>query len=318
VNASLERIVSLLAAAEIAGGDIDADDAARLLGVRRSGLAAALRSLGEFEVNPFGPGDALDVWLEDDRVVVRPGLGLEKPLRLAPLDAAVLVRCVSAIRPQLSGTTAAQADSLRDRLRAVVPEGFEPATEDVERAIAWSSEDGLPEGRVEALRAACRGRQELRLRYHNASRDDVQDRLVEPGAVTQNRGRWYLVAWTQQGERRYLRLDRILALEPTGRTFAPDAQRELDARRGVLFDAPPPGAWLRVRFPGDRQADARAWLASGGRTVQDEDGALRVAGPTLPVLLRALFELGTDWTIEAPQEARAELLRWLEAGLGEG
>jgi proteasome accessory factor C len=318
VRAALERIVSLLVAAEAAGGDIDADDAARLLGVSRRRLPETLRSLREFEVDPFGPGDSLDAWLVDDRVEVRAGFGPREPLRIAPLDAAVLSRCVAAIRPQLSGAAAATADSLRARLRTVVAGATEVDAAEAEGALAWSSESGPATGLVDSLRAACRARRELRLRYHNASREAIEDRVVEPGAVTQNRGRWYLIAWRLDGERRNLRLDRILGVEPTGRTFERDPGRELAARRAILFDAPPPAAWVRVRFPPEQRDRARAWLDAGGREVQVEGDALRVAGPTLPVLLHALFELGTDWTIEGPEEARAELRRWLEAGLAGG
>ncbi len=69
----LDRLLSLLSAAEAAGGDIDAEDAARLLGVPRCCLADELAAITSFGVDPFGPGDFLELELDEDRVVLHIG-----------------------------------------------------------------------------------------------------------------------------------------------------------------------------------------------------------------------------------------------------
>ena len=307
----LARLLSLVAAAEAAGGDIDADDAARLLGIHRSELAFTVDALSNFGVHPYEPPDFLDLELDDDRVVLHHALGLDQSLRLPPLDVALLQACLRAVRGSLEGAGRELCDRTASSLSAAHRQPVEPLT------VAYAVEPGPSTERLERARQAALERRQARITYWNASRDSVDERTVRPTSVLQHKGRWYLEAWCLQSDgSRHFRMDRVLSLELTDEVFDPADLSSPSARRDVLFDPPTQEVQVVVRFPAARVPAARRFFEGGRHSpVALDERRLRLSAPALPVLFRSLLTFGPPFRVEGPGLARDEWQRWLEQSI---
>jgi predicted DNA-binding transcriptional regulator YafY len=121
-----------------------------------------------------------------------------------------------------------------------------------------------------ALSTAARGNEVLRFDYAGRlPTDEPTPRKVEPHHLATAGGSWYLVAWDlERDDWRIFRADRVTALEPTGRRFAP---RELPGGDVARY--------LSARFAGsDPAASATAdrWPCTGTVVLH------RPAGEVLP------------------------------------
>ncbi len=129
------------------------------------------------------------------------------------------------------------------------------------------------------LTEACGAARRLRVDYRTGSGREVAME-VDPWAVVTRHGRWYLLCWSHdRGERRVLRVDRVLAVEALEETFAPPA--DLDALQ-VVEDHLADGWTHRVEVVVDAPAeDVRCWLPrSLGRVEPLDERRSRLVGST--------------------------------------
>jgi proteasome accessory factor C len=144
---------------------------------------------------------------------------------------------------------------------------------------------------------------ELRIRYYSPTRDESTERAIVPRHVFAEAGNWYVVADDDRSQaRRTFRIDRIEAVEATGRTVPTDLPAtapeafflDADVPRAVVRLSPVAG-WVVEQYPVD---DVR----------QLDDGRLEV---TLPVaserwLSRLLIRLGPYVEVVSPERAAAD------------
>lgn len=145
---------------------------------------------------------------------------------------------------------------------------------------------------------------ELRIRYYSPTRDRSDERTIVPRHVFADLGNWYVVADDERsGDRRTFRIDRIEAIEPTGRSVptdvvvtAPEAFfLDADLPRAVLLLGPAAG-WVVEQYPVDevREIEGRAgWL----------EVELPVASERW--LSRLLIRLGPHCEVVSPEGAVA-------------
>jgi predicted DNA-binding transcriptional regulator YafY len=311
---SPSRILTLLVAC-LDRGSITVTEAAELLGVPPSRMAETAERLTGFGVPPLGPDDYLDVEVDQGEVRVHQDQGLGTPLRLSTIDGAMLLACLESASASFDGPLRVLRDQTAERLRAAIAPAATKDSGERAKTIAWTDEGGLAEGLVERLHAAIHGRSELKLRYYNRSRDEVQTRRVWPVRIVQHTGRWYLSAWAMpEDAHRIFRLDRVLQAEPTGDGFSLDADLP-DLRVDVLFTGSDEKVRVEVRFPTDVALRAARFFRTVQRLRVDEDGVvLALRGPTLPLVVRQLFAFDAPWEVVAPAEARELVQSWC-AGL---
>lgn len=150
-------------------------------------------------------------------------------------------------RTDLTGLTAAEAralfallgparsadpagrSALRKLLRAL-PATFRAEADAAARAVVvdpagWGARPAGTPPHLEMLRSAVIARASVRMTY--AGRRGESTREAHPWGLIDKDGSWYLVAGTDAG-RRTFRLDRIRSVSPTGATFDPPADLDLD------------------------------------------------------------------------------------------
>ena len=193
------------------------EDLTRLFSISQKDLLSDLNLLFVSGLPPYGPGDLIEVDVDDDgRVWVDLADYFARPLRLTRSEALALY---------LRGKELLGAPGLPEA------EALESALAKLEARLGPDTL-GAVEGRVEAaaasgpsevldrLRQAASERERLRIEYYAASRDETSTRDIDPEEVFTGLGNWYVVAWdrTADGERMF-RADRVKDLKETGEHF---------------------------------------------------------------------------------------------------
>ncbi|WP_435769681.1 helix-turn-helix transcriptional regulator [Nocardioides sp. SYSU DS0651] len=219
----------------------------------------------------------------------------------------------------LVGPAAAVSDEARAALRKLVgalPSTFRTAAQTAAAAVVidparWGERGTDRPTHVAALQAAVVRRERLRLIYAGRRREQ-SERLVDPWGLVEKGETWYLLAGTDRG-RRTFRVDRVVAVEPTGE--AADRPADLDlaaAWREVAGEIEDRRArtWAVLTLPGrflpvlqdrfGRHCVTEEWLADGRVRA-------RVAAPTPLDLGRDLAGWGGLVEVLGPPEVRAVL-----------
>lgn len=244
----VRRLLSLApwVAAQADGAPID--DVCRRFEISRKVLLADLDSLMMVGLPPYTPDTYVDVVVDDDRVWITPQW-FDRPLRLTPEQALALV----AAGRSLLGVPGADPEGPLarglDKLAAALD--VDPAAIEVDLGDA----DAVV---LRELGRACRERCAVRLDYYAYGRDERGDRVVEPWAVFNDQGNWYLQGWCREAEgERVFRVDRVHGVEvledepidppadpPSLAVFSPGPMTP-----EVTLELAPGAAWVIEQYP---------------------------------------------------------------------
>jgi proteasome accessory factor C len=285
------------------------DAAAEIFAVTREQLRRDLDLLFLSGLPPYGPGDLIDVDVDEDGGVwISMADHFARPLRLTRPEAlAVYLRATELLATPGIPDAPALASALAKLRDALGPDTLGDAA-GIEGAVTGSAPEHL-----DALRVAAAGLRRIRIDYTAASTGERSVREVEPEAVFASAGHWYVVAWdvAADGERLF-RADRVSAVEETGDRFAP---------RGLE------GAGRQLYTPRDQDLAVRLLLRPAARWVAEyyvtDDVVTRPDGTveaTLPArqtgwIAKLLLRLGPDADVLDPPELRAEISQIAAAAL---
>lgn len=251
-------------------------------------------------VPPYGPGDLIDVDIDDeDEIWITMADHFARPLRLTRAEAiAVRLRAAELV------ATAGVPDA---------PE-LASAVAKLDDALGGSPVEAVPTQAVPAMlatvREAAEERRVLRLTYVAASTGERTERVVDPEAVFADAGNWYVVVWDRGvDDERLLRVDRIVEAETTGMTFEPHG---LQGAGRPLYQAGTDDVEVRLRL-----GQASRWVAEYYATSdlrELPDGGLEVTLPAkdLTWVAALLLRLGPDASVITPpalDDRRVELAR---------
>ena len=185
-------------------GEVAVSEVAERFHLTEAEVVADLERVAMCGVPPYGPDDLVDLFVDDGHVVAGPARFFNRPLRLTAPEAFALLASARTAQ-QLPGADPAGALARAlDKLAAVV--GHDAVTVDLSRPVA-----------LDEINAAVEERRQLRIEYWSAASDEASERVVDPIAVFADRGNWYVVADDHRsGEERTFRVDRIVAVAPTG------------------------------------------------------------------------------------------------------
>lgn len=249
----LRRILLMLPYA-IKHPGVTVEDLSKRFSVTPDDLLADLNLVFLCGLPGYGPGDLIDVSIDDDRIYVNMADYFAAPLRLTPSEALSLYAGGAALAglPEMT-----EADALR---RALAKLGA---------AIGVDEDDAGVEVRMEAgasdhLRTLKQGLQEerrLRLEYLSGTSGELGEREVDPWGLVGALGRWYLIAWDHSvTDERMFRVDRmkeVTILEEDAdvpEDFDPDRYRGAfvdreDAPTMVLELSPEVTTWFEDYYP---------------------------------------------------------------------
>jgi proteasome accessory factor C len=260
---------------------------------------------------PYGPGDLIDVEIDEDGAVwISMADHFSRPVRLTRQEAlAVYIRATElAATPGLPQAPA--LDAALSKLRgALGPDALGDA------AAIDAVRTGEPPEHLGAVRDAADRRERVAIAYAAASTGVHTERSIEPEAVFASSGRWYVAAWdVDADDERLLRVDRILTVRPTGERFE---LRGLEGAGRPLYS--PGGQDVDVRL---RLSPAARWVAEyyvSTDVVEEADGSVVATLPTKQIawLARLLLRLGSDAAVIEPPEIILEVRRQAAAALAQ-
>ena len=272
----LRRILLLLPYA-IKHPGVTLDELARKFGVKKSDLLDDLNLVFLCGLPGYGPGDLIDVTIDEERVFVRMADYFGAPLKLTPAEALSLYAGAAALI-DLPGME--EADALR-RAIAKLRRALGAGTDTEGAAEVSVKPDPAPHEHLDSLRRALVEHKRVRLEYFSAARGELSERKVDPWGLIAALGRWYLVgADDLSGDERMFRADRIKHVEILDETaevpegFDPTKYRKAFVERSdqatfTMEISPAVQRWFSEYYPVKKVEDlpggwSRVELSSGG------------------------------------------------------
>ncbi|MGH2677013.1 MAG: helix-turn-helix transcriptional regulator [Actinomycetota bacterium] len=233
-------------------------------------LLADLNLLFLTGLPPYGPGDLIEVDVDDDgRVWIRMADYFSRPVRLTRSEALALYLRGTEV---LAASGPEEAQALRSALDKIAATLGPEALGDLQVEVG---DQAGPPGHLEVVRRAVGARERLEVDYYSATRDEVTTRRIDPEQVFSAIGNWYVVAWDHRSdEERLFRIDRVRDARGTGETFE---TRGLIGQGRELYSGSAEDLAVRLRLgPGAR------WVAEYYQVDQtrEGEGALVVDLPT--------------------------------------
>jgi predicted DNA-binding transcriptional regulator YafY len=193
------------------------------------------------------------------------------------------------------------------KLDRVLPDQLRGRVQAVQGALAFTPWRGTSSPSdpaiLLALTSAAQFTQRVHLRYRG---EDVTERDVDPYGVVHHQGRWYAVGWCHlRDDVRVFRLDRIVALQPLGETFA--RPLDFDCAEFLLhsFATIPYGWPIEVLLELSLE-EARRRIAPDTGTLEPVRGGviLRAQADPLDWMARTLVHIGCPFRVLHPPELR--------------
>jgi proteasome accessory factor C len=273
------------------------DTVAGLFDVTPAQLRRDLDLLFMSGLPPYGPGDLIDVDVdEDDQVWITMADHFSRPLRLTRQEAIALYVRGTELLATPGLPEAPSLASALEKLRA----SLGPDLLGGDEGVIGLSGGGDPPVHLELLRRSASTHERIEIEYFAASTRRWSSRAIEPEEVFSSMGNWYLAAWdVDADEERLFRIDRIRAASGTGIPFRP---------RGLE------GAGRPLYTPSATDVKARLLLRPSARwiaeyyaiedQVERDDGCLEVTLPAgdLGLIARLLLRVGSDATALEPLE----------------
>ena len=246
-RARLERLLHVLPAARRDGG-VRLAELAEALGASEARILEDLEEVtARAYYHPGGWPDDVQILMEHDRVRVLHTGGIDRPVKLSPLETLCLALALrgTAASAALAGEQERGALLRRaERHLAALPD------ERMGELLAAPERAPDPEGIRELLVAAAGQRRACAIHYVKAGADDGSVRVVHPYGMAYAEGHWYAVGHcTVEEGLRIFRLDRILAADVTEQEFEPPAGFSVEelAQSGRVYRAEAERP-LRVRY----------------------------------------------------------------------
>lgn len=270
-------------------------DLSKLFEVSEAELLADLNLLFLTGLPPYGPGDLIEVDIDDEsRVWIRMADYFSRPVRLTRAEALALYLRGTEL---LGAGGAEEADALRDALAKIAEALGGEALGELRVDVG----DTATTGPLETVRGGVEDRETLEIEYYSANRDELSTRLIDPEHVFSALGNWYVVAWDRTVEaERLFRLDRIREVTATGERFDP---RGLIGQGRDLYTRSAEDIDVRLRL-GPRARWVAEYYVVGD--VVERNGALEVVIPTkdLAWAAKLVLRLGGEARVLEPDELR--------------
>ena len=277
-------------------------EVASAFGVPPSQLRRDLDLLFMSGLPPYGPGDLIDVDVDEDgHIWISMADHFSRPLQLTRIEAlAVFLRGTELLATPGMPDAPALAKALEKLRSSLGAEMLSEAEGRIEIARGGQAPEYLA-----VLRDGARTHEQLSIEYFAASTGEWTRREIQPEEVFSDMGHWYVAAWDVDADaERLFRADRVRSAAPTGETFTP---RGLRGAGRDLYS--PTGEDVAVRL---RLRPAARWIAEYYATTdveEQDDGGVELTLPArqLGWVARLLLRVGDDAEIVEPPELRDQV-----------
>jgi predicted DNA-binding transcriptional regulator YafY len=252
---------------------------------------------------PAGFVDTVSLTVDATSVRLDAPRFFRRPMGVTRTELAALVLGLAMLRLESPPEEQGTIDSACERLQsALVGLAAETATGSMyaAHAVGDSAERNVLRRELEKCIAK---RCVAELCYQSSKAPGEEWRRVRPVGFVHSRGAWFIVAFTEDGELRVFRFDRVSGVRRTDATFEVPESFSLEdvVRDGRVLSAES-AEKLQVRYS---QRIAR-WIAEREGVPLDEDGSVTVEMALRDVewAVRYVLQYGTEATVIGPAEVR--------------
>ncbi|RNE49145.1 helix-turn-helix transcriptional regulator [Corynebacterium alimapuense] len=224
-------------------------EAAKDLGREPGALLADLHRLSCSGVGNW-PEELVDLHADYRRVTISNSQGMDRPLRLTPTEAGVLLLTLESLEAMSGLTDRKAVISAAKKLREIL----DPKAVAVFDSLA--AEDVAETSAQLVLRQALENNQRVNFNYRSVSSDTVRSRVVDPVRIFVNGGETYLTAWEESsGQHKHFRADRMSDMRALDEPSSPHLDQ-------IPFDQHDPFSFLDIPEKAQLLMRAEAtWLA---------------------------------------------------------
>jgi proteasome accessory factor C len=247
----------------------------------------------------YTPGDLMEAYIDEDEVIIDAADYFARAPRLTPMEALGLIAAGMAIIG--SGQASPDLEKAVDKLtKALLPDAGKAIDVDV-------SGDS---GNLAMLKTAAAGRRVTRITYRSLGRETETVRDIEPWALVNTLGNWYVQGFCRMVEsERVFRVDRIRDLEVLDEEFeSPEAMTEPDIAYTpsdedivARIRLSPPARWVLDYYPVDVLKETKTGTE------------IRFSSPDAEIPARLLLRLGDQARLLQGDEVRARATAIAEA-----
>lgn len=271
-------------------------DLSKLFDVSESEILADLNLLFLTGLPPYGPGDLIEVDIDDEsRVWIRMADYFSRPVRLTRAEALALYLRGTEL---LGSGGVGESEALRAALEKIATALGGEALGELQVEVG----EQAAVGPLETVRAGVAERRTLEIDYYSANRDELSTRRIDPEHVFSALGNWYVVAWDRTAEdERLFRMDRIREVRSTEERFEP---RGLLGQGRDLYTRSAEDVEVRLRLAPRARWVAEYYVVTD---TKERDGDLEITLPTkdLAWAAKLVLRLAGEATILEPPELRA-------------
>lgn len=312
-NARLRRLLYLVPAVLRRPG-VPVAELCRELSVDEATLREDIDLLSMVGPPAGGPDEFLLITVDEDRVYADLPQGLTRPLRLSAAEAFSLslgLRALagSGVRPYEDAVA-----RLLVKVRAALGEAS-PGLAALEReSVIEANEDHSRLALLGDLHKAVRARRPTEIVYHSASRGVTETRRVDPYALVNHRGAWYLVGRCHRhDEPRLYKVERMSSVSPMQDAAQFTIPQDFDLerfRRDTLFEPRPEHPTVRLRFDPPLAYEVRTRFEAG-QVRRCADGGLEVTmeNPVSSWLINWVLGFGPGVEVLEPAELRQKVVQ---------
>ncbi len=302
----IERMLAIVPwVAQQPNGTASIDEVCERFTIDRERLVDLLETVACTGLPPYDPGTLVEAIVDADSVTVFLPAHLSRPLHLtAEQSFALLTACEA-----LLAAPGAQGDSPLRRAHGKLLAAAGHARVDVGIGVV-----AAPEDLTQIVRTAIGDHDSIDIDYHSASSDSHRVRRVDPYALVEHHGWWYLQARDHDADAvRAFRLDRIVSATRSNASFtAPSPLPEFS-----LFSSDSSTSLMSLRV----RPSAARWVpehypCEGTELQPDGDAVLTIGFANRRALERLVLLLGPELVsmdgdpslIDAGREAAARIL----------
>lgn len=276
VTGRINRILFILSYVSQNQG-ILVEDLARRVGMRPRQLLKELEFISLIGKPPFKPDDYIDIYVENQQVLIEFDQSLNRPIRFTRPEAVALLMSLELLDAEVDPDG---VGSLKEKIGTAISSSVDQSSQ-LENRIVLERDTHLIGDRFSLIRKAIENRFKLEIEYFSLMRNETTKRIVRPYFLMKKLGYWYLTGYCElRNDLRTFKFERILSATHLQENFPEPEDFEL-GRFKADFDLSTGEREIEIFFDKQLAPWIREQWTTSVREAEDEGVILTVYSETL-------------------------------------
>ena len=276
VTGRINRILFILSYVSQNQG-ILVEDLARRVGMRPRQLLKELEFISLIGKPPFKPDDYIDIYVENQQVLIELDQSLNRPIRFTRPEAVALLMSLELLDAEVDPDG---VGSLKGKIGRAISSSVDQSNQ-LENRIVLERDTHLIGDRFSLIRSAIENRETLEIEYFSLMRNETTKRRVRPYFLMKKLGYWYLTGYCElRDDLRTFKFERILSAKSLGEVFTDPEGFDL-GRYKADFDLSSGERKIEIFFDRQLAPWIREQWGASVRNAEDEGVILTVYSETL-------------------------------------